>query len=306
MTDTLRLRLPATSANLGSGFDTAALALSFGLEVDATEAREFSLRATGRNADICGSLDNNLLLETYRGTLNANQMPEVPLAIEMRNEIPLGMGCGSSAAVRLAGVALAAHFGRLAWDRDRILTEASLLEGHPDNTAACWLGGLAVASCEGGRVYAASIQPSAQWSVLLAMPHRPLATTAARAVLPQRYDRSDVVANLQRVALLTAAFALGRGDLLRVAMQDRIHQPYRGEICPLLPLLLPLAGMEGILGVALSGAGPAVLLLVESPDALPGARRLVLEHTEKHPGIELLESAIETNPARYLGALACL
>ena len=305
MTDTLRLRLPATSANLGPGFDAVALALSFALEIDASRAESFSLSATGRNADLCSSMQNNLLLETYRGLLHAQGAPVVPLAIEMRNGIPLGMGCGSSAAVRLAAAALASHFGELGWDRDRILTEASLLEGHPDNTAACWLGGMAVASCEGGRVYAASIQPTASWRVLLAMPGRPLATTAARAVLPDGYDRSDTVANIQRAALLTAAFALGKADLLRIAMQDAIHQPYRGEMCPLLPALLPLAGREGILGVALSGAGPAVLLLVESAAEVRRARELVLEQAADCPEIELMECAIEASPASVTLLAAC-
>ncbi len=297
MTDTLRLRLPATSANLGPGFDAVALALSFGLEVEATRAEEFTLCATGRNADICGSMNNNLLLETYRGTLRAQGNAVIPLDIQMRNEIPLGMGCGSSAAVRLAGVALAAHFGGMGWDGDRILTEASMLEGHPDNTAACWLGGMAIASSEDGTVHAASIQPIAPWSVLLAMPQHPLATSEARAVLPERYDRADAVANIQRVGLLTAAFALGRGDLLRVAMQDRIHQPYRCEICPLLPALTPLAGTHGVLGVALSGAGPAVLLLVESADRKPEISNLILERCKHELSVELLSCEIATQGA---------
>jgi homoserine kinase len=297
MTDSLWLRLPATSANLGPGFDAMALALSFYLEIDATLANVFSLRAIGRNADVCSSLENNLLLDTYRGVLDRYNLHVQPLAINMHNQIPLGMGCGSSAAVRLAGVALASHFGKLDWDRERVLTEASLLEGHPDNTAACWLGGLAVASCHDGHVYAASIKPRAPWPVLLAMPDQPLATTAARAVLPACYDRSDAVANIQGAALLTAAFSLGRGDLLRVAMQDRIHQPFRSAICPLLPLLLPLAGRDGVLGVALSGAGPAVLLLVESSEAIARVRESVHRQIGGSLGVELLECGIESDSA---------
>ena len=99
-------------------------------------------------------------------------------------------------------------------------------------------------------------------------PAEPLSTSKARAVLPASYPLEDVVANLQSVAVLALAFAQGRGDLLRLAMRDRIHQPYRAPICPLLPLLLPLVGEHGILGVALSGAGPAVLVIVDGEESL--------------------------------------
>src|SRR6185437_2387278 len=107
----LHLRLPATSANLGPGFDTLALALDLHLDVKAQEADAFSIQASGRNPEICGALDRNLLLDVYRDTLIANQRAVKPLALEVANGIPLGMGCGSSAAVRLTGVALATHFG---------------------------------------------------------------------------------------------------------------------------------------------------------------------------------------------------
>src|SRR5262249_45007845 len=100
----LHLRLPATSANLGPGFDALALALTLYLEIEAAPAKHFSINATGRNADLCGALEKNLLLDTYRAILHQQGAPEVPLALQVRNGIPLGMGCGSSAATRLAGV----------------------------------------------------------------------------------------------------------------------------------------------------------------------------------------------------------
>ena len=293
------MRLPATSANLGPCFDAAAIALTLHLDIRATRGEEFSLHASGRAPEICGQLRNNLLIETYCNTLTAEGSRPVPLALQVDNGIPLGMGCGSSAAVRLAGVALAAHFGQLGWDGERILGEACALEGHPDNAAACWLGGFVSATCEEKRVYAAKLPPPPQWAALLLLPHQPLATTSARAVLPDNYSREDVVANLQRATLLATAFATGRGELLHIAMQDRIHQPYREEICPLLPLLMPLAGDAGILGVALSGAGPAVLLLVEK-SAISAARALVSEVTQKIAGLELLSCQLEPSGIAYL------
>ena len=272
-----RLRLPATSANLGAAFDSAAVALAFHLTVEAEEAAEFSITATGRNADLCSRLEDNLILETYRKLLEREDRKVVRLAMRMENEIPLGMGCGSSAAGRLAAIALASHFGGLEWAGERILAEACALEGHPDNAAACWLGGMIVAGYEGERVHVARVEPPARWRAMLALPGNPLATSKARAVLPDRYSRTDAIANIQAASLLGLAFAQGRGDLLRPAMADRIHQPYRSEICPVLPKLLPLAGKDGILGVALSGAGPSVLLILEGDEAFPGAERAVRE-----------------------------
>jgi homoserine kinase len=280
----LRLRLPATSANLGPGFDAVAVALDFFLEIEAEQAQQFAITASGRDAERCARLEDNLILETYKQILRSNDRPIVPLAIRMVNGIPLGMGCGSSAAARLAGIALAANFGKLQWNTAQILEEAYRLEGHPDNVAACWLGGFVTAVCEGSKVHVARVDPPAQWRAMVALPAESLSTNKARGVLPASYPLQDVVANLQAVAVLGLAFAQARADLLRLAMTDRIHQPYRAAICPLLPILLPLVGEQGILGVALSGAGPAVLVIVDCEESLPAASDLV----QKHVSAELL------------------
>ena len=295
----LRLRLPATSANLGPGFDTAAVALDFYLDVEAEAAGEFSIAATGRDAERCGRIDDNLVLDLYRKVLTENGRAVVPLAIRMHNEIPLGMGCGSSAAGRLAALGLAVHFGRLDWDEERILAEAAALEGHPDNAAACWLGGfVAAAGGEDGPVRVARVIPPAEWRALVVLPSEPLATSKARAVLPESYSRQDVVRNLQSVALLGLAFAQGRGDLLQVAMADRIHQPYRGTICPQLPRLLPLAGVDGILGVALSGAGPAVLAIVDGEANAERATQQIRAALTGMAAPEVLVCRFESDGAR--------
>ncbi|HZZ40442.1 MAG TPA: homoserine kinase [Acidobacteriaceae bacterium] len=292
----LYLRLPATAANLGPGFDAVALALKLHLEVRAEAASSFRIEASGRNREICLALEDNLLIETYRTILSEQGQPVLPLHLRMRNEIPLGMGCGSSAAVRLAAVALASHFGGLAWDRDQILAEACLRENHPDNAAACWMGGFVVSALDQDEVKAVSITPPAAWCALLVLPAHPLATTASRGLLPESYGRAEVVANLQRVGLLTAAFAAGRGDLLLVAMQDRLHQPYRSEACPLLGQLLPLAGRSGILGVALSGAGPGVILLVAAR-MVAEAQDAIARVMEGCKPAEILLCELETRPS---------
>ncbi len=295
---TFRMRLPATSANLGSGFDAAAIALNFALRIEAQAAEEFSIEASGLDSDQCSRLENNLILGIYRHILESNAKPATPLAIRMHNEIPLGMGCGSSAAGRLAAVALAVHFGELGWCQEQILEEACALEGHPDNAAACWLGGFVAAASDGRRVHVARVEPPASWRGIVVLPRDSLATSKARAVLPASYASADVVANIQAVSLLGLAFAQQRGDLLRVAMQDRIHQPYRAEMCPMLPRLLPLAGKSGILGVGLSGAGPSVLVIAESEAKLPAASESITRAMEGFAKPRLLACCFETSGAR--------
>jgi homoserine kinase len=287
MSSVFRLRLPATSANLGPGFDAVAVALDFYLEIEAEPAAEFSIAATGRDWERCARLDDNLILEIYKGLLASHGKPIVPLAIRMENGIPLGMGCGSSAAGRLAAVALAVHFGQLGWSSERILEEACVLEGHPDNAAACWLGGFVTAAFEDRTVHVARVEPPAAWRAIVVLPAEPLATSKARALLPESYSRADAVANIQSVAMLGLAFEQGRGDLLRIAMRDRIHQPYRAPVCVLLPRLLPLAGNHGILGAALSGAGPAMLVIV-SEESVAEASAAILGAVTGLPEPELL------------------
>jgi homoserine kinase len=265
-----RMFLPATSANLGPAFDAAALAFDFGLKIDAAPAAEFSIEAHGRNADQCGKMPDNLLVDTYSRLLEREGIPVTPLAIRVDNDIPLGMGCGSSAAAVLASVAMAAWFGGLEWDGERIVSEASACEGHPDNVAACWHGGVVLARTPSGalkdRVPTIGVLPipiAVEWPLLLAIPENPLATSDARRVLPRLYSRVDLIHNVQSAMLLVLAFSQGRGEWLSEALSDRVHHPYRAQLCPLLPALSALAGAEGINGVALSGAGPSVLMFLE-------------------------------------------
>lgn len=271
--------LPATSANLGPAFDAAALALALFLKVSARAATEFSVVASGRDAEVCGRLEDHLILTTYREVLQAEGKSAVPLALRIENQIPIGKGCGSSAAARLAGIALAVHFGRLRWSDSRIVGEAARREHHPDNAAACWMGGLVVARMSGSEeAQVAPIKPKGKWPLLLAVPAESLSTEEARRVLPEQYPRTDAVANIQNSMLLLAAFAQGRGDWLACALEDRMHQPYRAPLCPLLPALQKLTGTPGILGVALSGAGPSVLLFLDDKPNVNRVRAQVAAH----------------------------
>lgn len=286
----LHLRLPATSANLGPGFDTLGLAMSFYLTVDAIASPDgaFAIEATGRDRELCGSLERNLILDTYRDVVERAGGVPVALHLLLHNEIPLGMGCGSSAAALLAGVLLANHFGELGWTGFQAMEEACRREGHPDNVAACWLGGMTASAMDedGKAVIAASFGQESKWGLMLALPSIGLATSKARALLPESYSRRDAVMNVQHTALLVSAFALQRGDLLKTAMGDRLHQPYRSEACPLLPLLIPVVNCPGVMGVALSGAGPSVLVIYNR-ERVAEVRQAVLERAGE---VELIEA----------------
>jgi homoserine kinase len=280
---TLELVLPATSANLGPAFDAAALALELFLKVRARPAKEFSITATGLNADICGRLNDHLILSTYREVLQAEGKPVQALALRIQNQAPIGKGCGSSASARLAGIALAVHFGGLHWTDSRIVGEASRREHHPDNAAACWMGGLAVARMSNeGEAQIARVAPKGKWPLLLAVPEESLSTEKARGVLPLQYSRADVVTNIQNSMLLLAAFTDGRHDLLASSLEDRIHQPYRASLCPLLPALQKMGSSSGILGVALSGAGPSVLIFLDAKANVNRAKKEVAAHLKAH------------------------
>jgi homoserine kinase len=289
----LHLRLPATSANLGPGFDALGLAMGLYLTIDAAAADAFEIEATGRDAALCAALKDNLILRTYTEILTAASREVTPLHLHLQNEIPLGMGCGSSAAALLAGVVLANHFGSLDWSGQQILEEAVRREGHPDNVAACWQGGMTASSSVNGAVITATCGQNLNWSLMLALPSASLSTSKARALLPPTYSRADAVANIQNTALLVSAFALDRPDLLHTAMSDRIHQPYREVACPLLPMLLPLADQAGIYGVALSGAGPSVLLVVDSTAPIQPVLDAI-RRAAGGQGLEILRTTIAT------------
>jgi homoserine kinase len=304
----LRLALPATSANLGPAFDAAALAMDFYIKIDAHAAEAFSITASGRDREICGNREDHLILNTYREVLRSAGRPITPLYLRIANDIPIGKGCGSSAAARLAGIAMAVHFGGLRWTDAQIIGEASRREHHADNASACWMGGLTVArmSGEGGgqaEAQVACVRPRGKWPLLLAVPEQSLPTEEARRVLPAQYSRADAVTNVQNSMLLLAAFTQGRPELLCAALEDRIHQPYRAALCPLLPALQELKGKDGILGAALSGAGPSVLIFVD-PQLNPGAslqkaRRLVAAHLSRtRLTAELIPTSITLRGAR--------
>ncbi|WP_263409045.1 homoserine kinase [Terriglobus tenax] len=289
---TVSVRVPASSANLGPGFDALGMALAMYLEIEAEVSEETSIAASGRDAHLCGRLDRNLILSTIFDLLSASGRSIPGLKLTLKNEIPLGRGCGSSAAAIVAAVLLANELGQLGWDEARLLREVSRIEGHPDNVAAALLGGVVASAMQpDGEVAAVKIAAPSVWQFLVAIPSASLSTSKARGMLPDAYSKADTIFNVQRSALLMGAFAAGRGDLLRLAMQDRMHQPYRMEACPLLKALLPMSGKNGVLGVALSGAGPSVLLVLDK-ETDPQTIIAEAQKLSGDPGLEVVVTAV--------------
>jgi homoserine kinase len=185
------------------------------------------------------------------------------VSLEIANEIPLGKGLGSSAAALTAGVVIANAVLNLNWSRHQILDAAARIEGHPDNVAACVLGSIVASSLDSyGNTHAIRVELPSNYEVAVVVPDFVLPTSESRSVLPQTYCREDVVFNVQRSALLIAALFTGNTDSFSAALEDRLHQPYRARLIPGFSEMLRLK-IPGLLGCALSGAGPSVLVFLE-------------------------------------------
>ena len=257
----LQFSVPASSANLGPGFDTIGIALDLRLRATVSESSEYSL---GFSAGPWAPTHAGFADEIERG-LSAILGDERPsIAIQIENPIPLGKGLGSSAAAGVLGASIAARFVEPEVDLLTLTRIVTDLEGHPDNALPALLGGIVVAAQRGEDAPSyLRFEPPPGVRAIVAIPNIELPTAEARAILPERYRKEDAVYNVQRAALLAASLASGDLRHLRVAMGDRFHQPYRSAFVPGLAECLRIE-TEGLLGIALSGAGPSVLALCSS------------------------------------------
>lgn len=301
MAHLITVKVPATTANLGPGFDVLGLALQLYLRVTAKQssgARQLTYR--GRGSESVALDESNLLWRAFTHVARRAQVEAPPAVIHIENDIPLARGLGSSGAAVIAGVLLANEMCHLKLSQEQLLDYALELEPHPDNITAAMVGGL-VACCvteEGHSLYA-KIPLSPDIKAVVVVPDFPLATTTARAMLPAHYSRADVVFNLQRAVVLTAALSQGRPELIAEVMRDRLHQPYRKVLIPGLAESLELGRIPGLLGVSLSGAGPSVLALAVDNFAEIGGR---IQDNFRHHGIksEVLTLDIEARGAQII------
>lgn len=237
------VNVPASSANLGPGYDALAVALSLALELEVEETGEFGV-VTGLDVPRDRS---NVLVEAWELLASAQTF-----TFRIASEIPLAAGLGSSAAARVAGLMAADHLFGL--DAD-VLELASELEGHPDNAAAALCGGLVV--CADGRVARLEVPTGLEAVVLV--PHERVATSAARASLPASVPLADAAFNAAHAALLAGGLATSDFELVRRGLHDRLHQAHRAHLFPRSAALLERAAELGALGATVSGAGPSLL-----------------------------------------------
>jgi homoserine kinase len=271
----ISVEVPASSANLGAGYDCLGVALELTNRID-VEVRGWSrgiveLTVDGEGAGELGEDRDNRFVQGLEAILRSQrgEIPEgVGWRIEMTNRIPLARGLGSSAAATVGGlVAGNALLGEPLTTVD-LLRLASGIEGHPDNAAAALLGGFVVAADTGDRIEAIRFDAPRDLRAVLFVPELRLDTAAMRKVLPESVPRGDAVSNLGRVAIGVAGFATGRFDLLRTLTVDRLHEPYRAAAYPSLPRMVEAARKAGALGACLSGAGSTIIAFTDSMAAI--------------------------------------
>lgn len=270
-TGTVHVRVPATSANLGPGFDALALALALYDDVAVSVASSgVAVDIVGEGADRLPRGDRHLIACTVLSGLGRLGIRPSGLRISCTNRIPHARGLGSSAAAIIAGLLAARALvadGECRLDDAALLKLAAEMEGHPDNVAACLLGGLTVAWTEDGAARAVRLQPVASLKPVVFVPATRATTAEVRRLLPDSVPHADAAANAGRAALLLTALTT-RPDLLLPATVDWLHQPYRAPAMPETAEFVARLRAAGVPAVV-SGAGPAVLALAQGPSGLP-------------------------------------
>jgi homoserine kinase len=258
------VKVPASSANLGPGFDCLGLALNLYAWIEMDFAKETRIKLHGNSLNGIPADKSNLIYKVAQMVFSEAGVSYPELDIAMYSEIPLTRGLGSSASAIIGGMAAANALIGNRLSQDTIFQMASQLEKHPDNVGASLFGGLVVAFWDGDRAEYIRIDPHKRLEVLVAIPEFQLSTEKARIALPKQIPMKDAVFNLSHSSLLVAALCSGQLSMIRHAMQDVLHQPYRASLVPGMSTILRDATNYGALGVALSGAGPALLALVDT------------------------------------------
>jgi len=261
----VQVRVPATSANLGPGFDALGLALALYNDVAARETDGVTVAVEGEGVGQLPAGADNVVARGVRLAFEAAGRPFKGVALRCTNRIPPARGLGSSAAAWVGGLVTGNALVGGCLTRDALLSLATRAEGHPDNVAAALFGGLTVScAAEDGAVTAVSLPVPDDLTWVVLVPTISSSTAQARAVLPPAVPRADAIFNVQRVALLLGGLQARRRDALAAALDDRLHQPYRRALFPWMPAVADAARRAGALGCVLSGAGPSLLALATS------------------------------------------
>lgn len=256
---------PATIANLGPGFDALGLAVRLYNRLTVETGEEFSVEIHGEGEEELPRDRTHLAYRAIEVAMEAHGVRVPPIRLRQENAIPLKRGLGSSASAIVAGLLAGAALAGGKLSKEDLVDLAWRMEGHPDNVTASLVGGLAASAVDGQRVRWAKLPIRPSWRIVLAIPDLHVATEEARRALPSEVPFADAVFNVGRVALLLAAWTSGRSDLLGVATDDRLHQPYRLPLVPWLFEVVEAAREAGAYGAVLSGSGPTVAAFAEDP-----------------------------------------
>lgn len=257
------IKIPASTANMGPGFDSIGMALSLyneiqfdiiesGLEIIMTEGGAHVPRD-----------QRNMIYRSIEAGLQATGVPMPGLRIRQTNVIPQTRGLGSSSACVVGGIIAANIISGGILSTDEMVNLAARIEGHPDNVLPTFVGGMTAGALVKDQVQFIRIDPPMQLKCCVMIPDFPLATKKARSVLPQNVSLSDAIFNVSRAGLMVGAMAQGRMDLLRTALEDRLHQPYRKQLIPGYDEIVHAAEENGALGCCLSGAGPTMIAFLD-------------------------------------------
>ena len=260
----IRVAAPATTANLGPGYDCLGMALDIWNTIQVEplpEGEEPSVSVSGEGAGELESGTGNLVYRSMEFLFRELGRPMPPVRVDCDNEIPLARGLGSSAAAIAGGLAAANALAEREFSPRELLEMAATIEGHPDNVAAAVMGGLQLVVTQESTLYSVPVSVPTEMHAVVFIPDVRIATADARAVLPQHLSVADAVHNMARVALLVAGMATNHPEYLAVATQDKLHQPYRQPLFPAMKLLMKAANDAGALGAFLSGSGSTVLAL---------------------------------------------
>ena len=298
----ITIRVPATSANLGPGFDSLGLALDLWNDTTMALAIEYTVQVTGEGRERLSPGENNMIIRSAQRLAERAGKRLPPFHVDSINRIPLASGLGSSAAAKLTGLLGANVLLGKPLSKNEILDLATEMEGHPDNVAPALLGGLVVSIVDEGKVFAHKIHVEGNhnhlgnlespFHITVVLPDFPIPTQQARAVLPEQVSMRDAVYNISRTVLLAEAFRTGDLDLLGRAMADALHQRYRLSLIPGGQQALDAAKEAGAAAVTLSGAGPSLIAFSAQRDPAIGE---AMQHAFKQAGFEARIFSLKTS-----------
>jgi homoserine kinase len=261
------ITVPATSANLGPGFDTLGLAINLRNEIEILPSEKVEIEIYGENADFLKKLPRNYFVDIFSEHYKYLTGKEPKFKFKFNNKIPLSRGLGSSSAVIIAAITAAYEMAQVPYKKDRIINLALNYEPHPDNITPAALGGFCVAKLRKNRVYFLKKFIPTYLRAVIVIPNKPISTQRSRETLKKMYPLKDVVVNISSSSMITAAFFSEKFDILKYIVEDKIHQENRMKLVPDLFKVREIALREGALISTLSGSGSTFFNLAYKDDA---------------------------------------